>query len=392
MKYILIGITDSPHPYFPPDVLEAIRQGHVFSGGQRHHAIVSHLLPDSSRWIDITVPLDAVFEQYAQVEEDIVVFASGDPIFFGFANTIRKRLPQAEIILYPTFNSLQMLAHRLAIPYHEMQTVSLTGRPWEALDQALISDRQMIGILTDKHHTPAAIARRMLEYGYSAYQMWVGECLGNPGRERVSTLSLQEASQREFIMPNCVIVRGSHPRRFGIPDQEFELLDGRARMITKMPIRLLSLQAMNLPSRHTLWDIGFCTGSLSIEARLQFPHLQVVAFEIRPEGQRLMDINSHRHGAPGIDAHICDFLEKDVQSLPSPDAVFIGGHGGQLAAIMEKASASLLPGGCIVMNSVTAESRQQFEAAAHRLGLQLKEPTHIALNDYNPINILKCTK
>lgn len=64
MIFFVIGINDSPMPYFPPDVLEVIRQSKVFSGGKRHHKIVESLLPDGAEWIDITVPLDAVFEQY----------------------------------------------------------------------------------------------------------------------------------------------------------------------------------------------------------------------------------------------------------------------------------------------------------------------------------------
>ena len=45
-------------------MLEIIKQGKVFSGGKRHHEIVAPFLPADAQWIDITVPLDAVFEQY----------------------------------------------------------------------------------------------------------------------------------------------------------------------------------------------------------------------------------------------------------------------------------------------------------------------------------------
>ena len=127
-RFIVIGITDQPNPWFPPEVLEAIKQGRVFSGGKRHHEIVAPLLPADAEWIDITVPLDAVFEQYSSYftlhsSLSIVVFASGDPLFFGFANTIQRKMPEAEIVLYPTFNSLQLLIHRLVMPYHDMRIV-----------------------------------------------------------------------------------------------------------------------------------------------------------------------------------------------------------------------------------------------------------------------------
>ena len=420
--------------------MDIIKQGKVFSGGRRHHEIVEPLLPEGAEWIDITVPIDAVFEQYnvqfsarpkdACYQRDarifnfqhVIIFASGDPLFFGFANTIKRKMPEAEIVLYPAFNSLQMLAHRLVMPYHDMRIVSLTGRPWHEFDKALIERASKIGILTDKEHTPSAIAQRMLDYGYTNYKISVGEHLGNPLLEKVTTLTLEEAAQRDFSMPNCLILNtnghelninfsqiniNDHScsingnsclnRIFGIPDDQFVLLDGREKMITKMPIRLLTLQALDLPSRHVFWDIGFCTGSVSIEARLQFPHLTICAFEIRPECEAIINENTRRFGAPGIDIHIGDFLETDISSLPRPDAVFIGGHGGRLKEIMAKVLTVLADDGVIVFNSVTSpkvpiDSRRLWNEACQELGLRQEPPLHIQLNDYNPIEILKIQK
>ena len=418
-RFIVIGITDNPEPWFPPEVLEIIKNGKVFSGGKRHHEIVAPLLPSDAQWIDITVPLDDVFEQYKIVNcksvnrKSIIVFASGDPLFFGFANTIKRKMPEAKMVVYPTFNSLQMLAHCLVMPYHDMRIVSLTGRPWHEFDKALIERTEKIGVLTDREHTPSAIAQRMLDYGYTNYYMSVGEHLGNPSLEKVTTLTIDEATRRDFDHPNCIIVskviisppklgggaegRGGLNHGFGIPDSAFVLLDGREKMITKMPIRLLTLQALELPKRHVFWDIGFCTGSVSIESRLQFPHLTICAFEIRPECEAIIQENARRFGAPGIDIYIGDFLETDISALPRPDAVFIGGHGGRLKDIMAKVLSVLSPDGIIVFNSVvapkvTTDSRQLWEEACVELGLQQDPPTRIQLNDNHPITILKCRR
>ena len=422
MRFVVIGITDNPEPWFMPEVLEIIRNGKVFSGGRRHHEIVAPLLPKDAKWIDITVPLDNVFAQYQSQTSNlkpqtIVVFASGDPLFFGFANTIRRKMPEAEMVVYPTFNALQMLTHRLVMPYHDMRIVSLTGRPWQAFDKALIERAEKIGVLTDREHTPSAIAQRMLDYGYTNYNMSVGEHLGNPSLEKVSTLTLEEVARRDFDHPNCLIVskviisppklgggaegRGGLNHGFGIPDSAFVLLDGREKMITKMPIRLLTLQALDLPLRHVLWDIGFCTGSVSIEARLLFPHLQIEAFEIRPECEAIIHENARKFGAPGIDIHIGDFLETDITAIPRPDAVFIGGHGGKLKEIMAKVMTVLAPDGVIVFNSVTSPvvskmtdrpgSRQLWDEACTALHLSQEPPLQLQLNDYNPIEILKAS-
>ena len=408
MRFIVIGITDHPQPWFPPEVMEIIRQGRVFSGGKRHHEIVASLLPENAEWIDITVPLDAVFEQYQliansqQPKASLIVFASGDPLFFGFANTIKRKMPEAEIVVYPTFNSLQMLAHRLVMPYHDMRIVSLTGRPWAEFDRSLIERAEKIGVLTDKEHTPAAIAQRMIDFGYTHYQMCVGEHLGNPSHEKVTTLTLDEAAHRKFSMPNCVIVEANSQQpiansQYGIPDSEFTLLDGREKMITKMPIRLLALQALHLPKKKVLWDIGFCTGSISIEARLQFPHLQIEAFEIRPECEAIIHENARKFRAPGINIHMGDFLSVCCDTIAAPDAVFIGGHGGHLKEIMGKVLRYLAPDGCIVMNSVKApkvltDSHQLWDEACLELSLQQEPSLRIQLNDYHPIEILKAYK
>lgn len=410
-RFIVIGITDHPAPWFLPEVLDIIRHGRVFSGGKRHHELVASLLPEDAQWIDITVPLGKVFEQYRLTPSPVIVFASGDPLFFGFANTIRREMPDAEITVYPSFNSLQLLAHRLVMPYHDMRIVSLTGRPWPEFDRALIERTPKIGILTDREHTPAAIARRMLDYGYTYYNIYVGEHLGNPAEERISQMTLNEAAEREFSMPNCVIISQDHPlpsplgertgmRLFGLPDSEFALLDGREMMITKMPIRLLSLQALDLPRRHVLWDIGFCTGSISIEARLLFPHLQIEAFEIRPECEAIIRENARRFGAPGIHVHIGDFRSVCCDTIATdstPDAVFIGGHGGHLKEIMAKVLTVLAPDGIIVMNSViapkvTTDSHQLWDEACAELGLTQEPPIRIQLNDNHPITILKCKR
>ena len=407
MKFIVIGITDNPQPFFPPEVLEIIKNGKVFSGGKRHHEIVAPLLPEGAEWIDITIPLDAVFEQYisltshpSPLTSEIIVFASGDPLFFGFANTIKRKMPEADIVVYPTFNSLQMLAHRLVMPYHDMRIVSLTGRPWPEFDRALIERVGKIGVLTDKEHTPAAIAQRMLDYGYSGYTMHVGEHLGNPSLEKVATLSLEEAVHRDFSMPNCVILDGKtieNTKPYGIPDIAFALLDGREKMITKMPIRLLTLQALALPKRHVFWDIGFCTGSISIEARLQFPQLHIEAFEIRPECEAIIHENARRLGTPGISVHIGDFLKTDIASFPRPDAVFIGGHGGKLKEMIAKVLTVLADDGVIVMNSVKApkvltDSQQLWDETCEEFGLRQEPPMKIVIDEHHPIKILKCRK
>lgn len=394
MKFYVIGIDDNQQQYFSPEITEVINTHTVFSGGARHHEIAEPFLPKGYHWIDIVVPLKNVFQQYQSYDE-IVVFASGDPLFFGFANTIQREMPDAEIVLYPSFNSLQMLAHRLVLPYQDMHIVSLTGRPWLKFDQALIEGQSKIGVLTDnKEHLPSTIAERMLQYGYDNYVMHIGELLGNKEKEKVSTLELKEVIGKTFQFPNNIILikRETRNRPFGIPEGNFHLLNGRAKMITKMPIRLLSLSMLDLRDKSVFWDVGFCTGSVSVEAKMQFPHLQIFAFEQRAEGAELMQNNACRFGTPGITSFIGDFTQTDIEGLPSPDAVFIGGHGGKMNEIVTKLTEVLPQNGIIVFNSVSDESRNLFLEAIENNGLKLEQSITIKVDDFNAIDVMKATK
>ena len=392
MKQIfkIIGISDNPGQELTGAAETAIASGKAFSGGKRHYELMHERLPEGARWIEITVPLADVFKQYNGIPE-IVVFASGDPLFYGFAATVQRELPEAEIKVYPTFNSLQMLAHRMLLPYQDMRAVSLTGRPWIEFDAALINGERLIGLLTDHNKSPREIAKRMLEYGYDNYSVTVGECMGNPVQEHVRTMSVKEVTETEFRFPNCMILQRTKQRGrlFGIPEERFELLDGRINMITKMPVRLATLAALELGRRRSFWDIGFCTGSVSIEARLQFPHLVITAFEKRPEGKKLLDINSRRFGAPGINGVIGDFMEDDPNLFPAPDAVFIGGHGGQMKEMLKQINQVLLPGGVIVFNSVSDESAAMFRDGIVSIGRKVTGQTEIKVDEHNTIRILK---
>ena len=394
MKFYVIGIDDNQQQYFSPEITEVIHSHTVFSGGARHHEIAEPFLLQGYTWIDIVVPLKNVFQQY-QSHDEIVVFASGDPLFFGFANTIQREMPQAEIILYPSFNSLQMLAHRLVLPYQDMHIVSLTGRPWLKFDQALIEGQPKIGVLTDnKEHIPSVIAARMLEYGYDNYIMHIGELLGNKEKEKTSTLQLKDVVGKTFQFPNNLILIKTETRNrpLGIPESDFHLLNGRAKMITKMPIRLLSLSLLDLRSKSVFWDVGFCTGSVSVEAKMQFPHLEVFAFEQRQEGKELIQNNARRFGTPGITSFIGDFTQTDISALPAPDAVFIGGHGGKMNEIVARLSEVLKPNGVIVFNSVSEESRNMFMEAIANNGLGLEQSITIKVDDFNAIDVMKAIK
>ena len=392
LRFTVVGMNDEQSPLFTPEVQGLIAQHRIFSGGRRHRELVAALLPADAVWIDIVVPLTEVYHQYQELNEPVLVFASGDPLFFGYTTTLMREFPGLVSRTFPSFSSLQMLAHSLRLPYHDMRVVSLTGRPWHELDRALIERAAKVGILTDRKNTPARIAQRMLDYGYSNYQMHIGVRLGG-SREEVYSLPLTEVVAQEFEHPNCLIIEDTKPTHYAAPiglhELDFFPLNGRVKMITKMPVRLVSLSLLELEHRRSFWDVGFCTGSVSIEAKLRYPHLVVNSFEVRPEGKELMEINTRRFHAPGIDYHIGDFLSQDLDALPRPEAAFIGGHGGRLIEFVERLTTLMGEDGVLVFNSVSLETLDLFREAIKRVGWYISYETLLTVDEHNPITILQ---
>ncbi len=393
MNYIVVGISNNSNFSLSDEVKLQLPLHRVFSGGKRHYELIKEHLPAGHEWIEIKSDVKQLIERYKQLNESIVVFASGDPLFYGFANTIKKLHAEAKLKVYPHFNSLQLLCHKFNIAYQHMSNTSVHGRSWAELDAALIYQKELIGVLTDPVKTPAIIARRILEYGFENYRMFVGEALESED-ETTKELSLAEAAVTEFDPLNCVLLVRTFQKQkvFGIPDEDFLGLENRPNMITKMPVRLVSLSQLDLYNRNTLWDIGFCTTSVSIEAKKHFPFLNIIAFEKREECDALFESNTRKHSTPGITKVMGDFFENDLSSFPSPDAVFIGGHGNRLQELIQQIDAYLLPSGRLVMNAVKEESKTQFIKAVGELNYRLLESMVITIDNHNPITILTAEK
>jgi precorrin-6Y C5,15-methyltransferase (decarboxylating) len=393
MHYTVIGISNNPDSPINDEVKSLLPSHRLFSGGKRQYELVREQLPFPHEWIAIKKDMKELFEQYKQRNEPIVVFASGDPLFYGFANTIKKYDPDAQLNIYPYFNSLQLLCHRCNIPYHHISNASVHGRSWNELDEVLIEQKELIGVLTDAEKSPAVLAQRLIDYGFDQYSMIVGESLDSP-EESVKMLSLQEAVQSKFHALNCVLLMKQFHKNipFGIPDEAFTGFPNRPTLITKMPVRITSLSQLDLKNRKTFWDIGFCTASVSIEAKRQFPWLAVTAFEKRKECSEIFDINTRKFSAPGIQKVMQDFFEADLHSLQAPSAVFIGGHGNRLYELIERIGPYLLPKGRLVINAVKDESVKQFTQVVQSLGYTLLSRIHLRVDEHNPITILTAEK
>ncbi|QDO94415.1 precorrin-6y C5,15-methyltransferase (decarboxylating) subunit CbiE [Formosa sediminum] len=386
IDFYLIGISNHTTPQWSNDAVQLIQKSTIFSGGKRHYQLVKAYLPKIHKWIEISGKMDALIQQYKTIDVSIVVFVSGDPFFYGFGNTLQRLLPNAQLKALPYFNSLQLLCHKTQTNYNNLKSVSIHGRDWSALDEALINRNELIGVLTDNKKTPAAIAKRMLQYGFNNYSITIGEALDSD-TECIEQLHLLACTTKIHNALNCVLLKQLTPKNkpFGIPDATFVSLENRANMITKMPIRLSTISALALQNKNVFWDIGSCTGSVAIEAKQQFPHLKIVAFEKRTACATIIQQNIERFSTPGIEIIIDDFFNLNLNSFPKPDVVFIGGHGGRLKELIQTVY-QLNPLVRFVTNAVRTTSSSVFIETLTDLNYTISTNT-ILLNNHNKISI-----
>lgn len=171
--------------------------------------------------------------------------------------------------------------------------------------------------------------------------------------------------------------------------------------MTKEAVRALALSKLELHRASHLIDVGAGTGSVSIEAALQFPSLQVTAIERNPAALRLLDENRQRFACGNI-----DILpgEAPMTITGKADAVFMGGSGGHLTALIDWAMGHLHPGGRLVMTFILQENLYSALAHLARIGacrmdcvqLQLSSLTPLGAGHYfkpnNPVFVIACQK
>ena len=161
----------------------------------------------------------------------------------------------------------------------------------------------------------------------------MGLCLGMQG----STMSDKRASQI-----------------FGLPDELFTPRRPGSNVITKRDVRAITLAHLGLHQHTILWDIGSGTGSVAIEAAHLASAGHVYAIECNTEALEAIKANCQRLQTPNVSV-IAGRAPQVLHDLPDPDAVFIGGSGGELTAILEVVMARLRPSGHLVVNLATFE-------------------------------------
>jgi precorrin-6Y C5,15-methyltransferase (decarboxylating) len=293
-----------------------------------------------------------------------VVLATGDPLFYGTARFLCDRLGKDRFEVTPHVSSMQLAFARVKESWDDAYLTSLATQPLERVVEKARTAAK-VGLFTTETASPAAVAKALLERKIDYFAAYVCENLGSPD-ERVTQGELAEVARQEFAPLNVMILvrKPNVPDRppsmagkrlFGNPDEAFLQSHPKRGLLTPAEVRAIALAEMDLGPASTVWDVGAGSGSVAIEAAQLASGGQVFAIEMDPEDYQLIASNAERFGVTNL-SPVLGKAPEAWESLPAPDAVFVGGTGRHVSRIVELAFDKLRPGGRIVANVGSVEN------------------------------------
>lgn len=359
---VVVGIGDNGADSLSRDALRRVEDAELLLGGERQLSFFANHPADK---LTIRDNLKEIAARLQNETRRVVVLASGDPLFYGIAGYLATKIGRDRLEVLPNISSMQLAFARIKESWHDAALVSCHAKPVEdALD--VIRDAKKVGIFTDNQNTPARIARELLKAGIGGFLAHVCENLGGDD-ERVSSWTLEELAERSFSPLNVLVLtkRAEMPPSqgrewtIGIPEEAFYQRQPLKGLITKTEVRVLSLAKMRLRPGNVVWDVGAGSGSVSIEAALL--GAKVWAIEKNKEDCEIIRRNIEKFDAPQITV-VHGVAPAALFDLPTPDAVFIGGSGGEMSEIIRLCRERLAPGGRLVINVATLENLGQAPA------------------------------
>lgn len=359
----LIGIGDNGQESLLPQYAQWIEKSEVLVGGERLLAFFPNYQGEK---VVIKGGLPALVERLQNETRPTVVLASGDPLFYGIGGYLSQKI---NIEVYPHVSSIQLAFAKMGESWQDAYLVSVHGRSIKGLAQR-IDGKAKVALLTDAENSPNRIADYLLSFGMTEYRAFVAENLQGEN-EKTGWYELEEMSDLEFSPLNVVILKKvtdgpSWP--LGIEDEEFSQRKPDKGLITKKEIRVLSLYALKLQKDSTIWDVGTCTGSMAIEAAKLAPEGQVFAIEKNEPDLENCFQNQRKFRADLTAIH--GKAPLGLETFPDPDAIFIGGTGGEMVDLIQTCCQRLKEGGRIVLNAATIENLYRANEAFAQAGFQ----------------------
>lgn len=263
------------------------------------------------------------------------VLYSGDTGFYSGAPALLERLRgrQVQVELQPGLSSVQLLAARLGRPWQDWKLVSAHGRPCDPV-AAVCGGKPAFFLTGVGESGPAALCQKLTDAGLGGLSVAVGEDLGLASQKIFSGSAAQAAGAQ--FGPLAVLLAGPAfrlpDRTPGWPDDTFVRAEGVP--MTKQAIRAQVLAQLALCPGETVWDVGAGTGSVSLEMAYANGGAPVWAVERLPAACAVLEENRRRLGGWNVRV-VQGSAPQALADLPAPDAVFLGGTGGELGPILD---------------------------------------------------------
>lgn len=333
MNVTLIGMGSGQPENLTLQGLAALRQADLILGARRLLAVLPAGCTENRA---AAYRPDEVVEllQTSGAENAVLVY-SGDTGFYSGASSMMEKLEALGVRarVLPGLSSIQLLAAALGRPWQGWNLVSAHGRTCDPVAECM--QGRPTFFLTGGSEDPATLCAQLAAEGFGDVQGVVGQCLGTP-EEKLFRGSVKELAAGRFNSLSVLLVEAAEvlPRRApGLPDEAFERGDVP---MTKQEVRAAVLAKLAVRPEDILWDVGAGTGSVSVELALAAPRGRVYAVECRPEGCVLIKANREKFRTRNL-VLVEGLAPAALSDLPAPDAVFIGGSKGSLAAIVDAA-------------------------------------------------------
>ena len=371
----IIGVLDDGAASLGAQALQHLRQAQVVIGAQRTLALFAQDIAADALQRDMGGALGQVAEWVRQARADglrVVLLATGDPLCFGLAPFLAARLCVEAIEVLPNVSTLQLACARLQLPWQDMRLASVHAKdagewvvgsaPSHGLYALLRDIRQYdrLAVLTSPDNTPERIARMLVAEGLDEdFEMAVAERLCLEDERVVQGLPVRVLAQARFADPNVVLLwrrtARALPVLFGVADDQFVQRTPEKGLITKNEVRAVSLARMQLRENSVVWDIGAGSGSVGLEAARLCRRGHVFAIEKNADDVENVRTNRAAWGVGNVTV-VHGKAPEGLDAWMDPDAVFIGGSGGELAELIALVLRRLRAQGWLVMNFVTLEN------------------------------------
>lgn len=358
MNVTLIGMGSGQPENLTLQGLAALRQADLILGARRLLAVLPAGCTENRA---AAYRPDEVAEllQTSGAENAVLIY-SGDTGFYSGASSMMEKLEALGVRarVLPGLSSIQLLAAALGRPWQGWNLVSAHGRTCDPVAECM--QGRPTFFLTGGSEDPATLCAQLAAEGFGDVQAVVGQCLGTP-EEKIFRGSVKELAAGRFNSLSVLLVEAAEvlPRRApGLPDEAFERGDVP---MTKQEVRAAVLAKLAVRPEDILWDVGAGTGSVSVELALAAPRGRVYAVECRPEGCALIKANREKFRTRNL-VLVEGLAPAALSDLPAPDAVFIGGSKGSLAAIVDTAL-DKNPDARICVSAIALESLSAAVAA-----------------------------